>query len=69
MEQINSVRLHLYDPPIGNHEGYHPDPNILKRLSDCRVEGMDITVTRSSRHIHDIRDLLNASAAEQSTSD
>jgi hypothetical protein len=65
VEKINSVRLLLCDPPNGDHQGYHPDPNVLKRLSDCRVEGMDITATYASCHIRGIRDLLNAS--EQST--
>jgi hypothetical protein len=65
VERINSVRLQLCDPSDGDHQGYHPDPNVLKRLSNCRVEGMDIMVTYASCHIRGIRDLLNAS--EQST--
>jgi hypothetical protein len=65
VERINSVRLQLCNPPNGDHQGYHPDPNVLKRLSDCHVEGMDITATYASCHIRGIRDLLNAS--EQST--
>jgi hypothetical protein len=61
VERISSVQLQLCDPPDGDHQGYHPDPNVLKRLSDCRVEGMDIMVTYDSPHIPGIRDLLNAS--------
>ena len=61
VEWINSVRLQLYDPPNGHHGGYHPDPTVLKWLSDCRVEGMDIMVMYASRDMQDIRDLLNAS--------
>jgi hypothetical protein len=65
VERISSVQLQLCDPPDGDHQGYHPDPIVVKRLSDCRVEGMDIMVTYGSRHIPGIKDLLNAS--EQST--
>jgi hypothetical protein len=67
VERINVVRLQLYDPPGSEHQGYRPDPGVLKRLSDCRVKGMDIMVTYVSHHICGIRDLLDASG--QSTGD